>query len=97
MGELPKVGDVDRAELTRKDVHHPEQAAKRFMIDQSHSSRKGPDPTQEDDAGLEEARLRQQAIGVKLRHMFDQVVNEPVPDDFLDILRKADKKAEGGS
>ena len=97
MRELPKVGDVDRAELTRKDVHHPVQAAKRFMIDQSHSSRKGPDPTQEDDAGLEEARLRQQAIGVKLRHMFDVGVRVPVPDDFLDILRKADKKAEGGS
>ena len=30
-------------------------------------------------SGLEEARLRQQAIGVKLRHMFDEVVNEPVP------------------
>ena len=50
-----------------------------------------------DGAGLEEARLRQQAIGVKLRHMFDQVVNEPVPDEFLDILRRADeKKASGG-
>jgi len=50
-------------------------------------------------AGLEEARLRQQAIGVKLRHMFDEVVNEPVPDEFLDILRRADEKAsgEGGS
>jgi hypothetical protein len=97
MGELPKQRDVDRAELTREDVHHPEQAAKRFMIDHSHSSRKGSDPAAEDDAGLEEARLRQQAIGVKLRHMFDQVVNEPVPDEFLDILRKADRKAEGGS
>lgn len=41
---------------------------------------------------LEEARLRQQAIGVRLRHMFDEVVNEPVPQDFLDILRKADAK-----
>ena len=39
---------------------------------------------------VEEARLRQQAIGVKLRQMFDEIVNEPVPDDFLDILRKAD-------
>ena len=97
MAELRPIDDVDRAELTRKDVHHPEQAAKRFMIDQSHSSRKGAAPEPEDDAGLEEARLRQQAIGVKLRHMFDQVVNEPVPDEFLDILRKADKKAEGGS
>lgn len=48
------------------------------------------------EAGLEEARLRQQAIGVKLRHMFDQVVNEPVPDEFLDILKRADDKASRG-
>ena len=46
-------------------------------------------------AGLEEARLRQQAIGVKLRHMFDEVVNEPVPDEFLEILRRADKRSSG--
>jgi RNA polymerase sigma-70 factor (ECF subfamily) len=44
-------------------------------------------------AALDEARLRQQAIGVKLRQMFDEVVNEAVPDEFLDILRKADKPA----
>ena len=49
------------------------------------------------EAGLEEARLRQQAIGVKLRHMFDEVVNEPVPDEFLAILRAADEKASSGS
>lgn len=46
-------------------------------------------------ASLEEARLRQQAIGVKLRHMFDEVVNEPVPDEFLDILRRADERSTG--
>ncbi|PTS91501.1 MULTISPECIES: anti-sigma T factor NepR [unclassified Caulobacter] len=46
-------------------------------------------------AALDEARLRQQAIGVKLRQMFDEVVNEPVPDEFLDILRKADAPASG--
>lgn len=44
---------------------------------------------------LEEARLRQQAIGVKLRQMFDEVVNEPIPNDFLDILRRADQKDVG--
>ena len=44
-------------------------------------------------AALDEARLRQQAIGVRLRQMFDDVVNEPVPDEFLDILRKADKRS----
>ena len=48
-------------------------------------------------ASLEEARLRQQAIGVKLRHMFDEVVNEPVPDEFLDILRRADARSAEGS
>ena len=48
-----------------------------------------------DDLPLEEARLRQQAIGVKLRQMFDEIVSEPVPDEFLDILRRADGK-EGG-
>lgn len=40
---------------------------------------------------LDEARLRQQAIGVRLRQMFDDVVNEKVPDEFLEILRQADQ------
>ena len=62
------------------------------MTDNSNPSRKAP-PT---GPALEEARLRQQAIGVKLRHMFDEVVNEPVPDEFLDILRRADDRSSGG-
>ncbi len=62
------------------------------MIDQSQSSRR-PAPSPSEDASIDEARLRQQAIGVRLRNMFDQVVNEPVPDEFLDILRKADEKS----
>ena len=41
---------------------------------------------------LDEARLRQQAIGVRLRDLFNEVVNEPVPDEFLDILRRADDR-----
>jgi hypothetical protein len=48
---------------------------------------------------VEEARLRQQAIGARLRRLFDDVVSEPVPDDFLDILRRAEPDAgtEDGS
>ena len=65
------------------------------MIDTPNPSRRKP-LLPGGDAGLEEARLRQQAIGVKLRHMFDQVVNEPVPDEFLDILRRADEKSSRG-
>jgi len=64
------------------------------MIDQDDSMRANSD---REDASLDEARLRQQAIGVKLRQMFDQVVSEPVPDDFLEILRRADEKSKGGS
>lgn len=49
-----------------------------------------------DEVDLDEARLRQQAIGVKLRHLFDEIVNEPVPDEFLSILRQADKRENKG-
>ena len=62
------------------------------MIDSKETTPR-PDAPASRDHGLEEVRLRQQAIGVKLRHMFDQVVNEPVPDEFLDILRRADERA----
>jgi len=46
-------------------------------------------------AALDEARLRQQAIGVRLRQMFDEVVNEDVPEEFLEILRRADERGSG--
>ena len=49
-----------------------------------------------EDVDLDEARLRQQAIGVKLRHLFDEIVNEPVPDEFLSILRRADQRENKG-
>jgi hypothetical protein len=60
------------------------------MIDQSSNEGRRKQST------LDEARLRQQAIGVKLRQMFDEVVSEPVPDEFLDILRRADSKSSEG-
>ena len=56
------------------------------MIDEAHAGPRRVEP----EPNIDEARLRQQAIGVKLRHMFDQVVNEPVPEEFLSILRRAD-------
>jgi hypothetical protein len=58
--------------------------------------RRDDSPKRKPRASLDEARLRQQAIGVKLRQMFDEVVNEPVPDEFLEILRRADDKSSGG-
>jgi hypothetical protein len=39
---------------------------------------------------LDESHLRQHAIGVGLRKIFDEVVQEDVPESFLEILRRAD-------
>jgi hypothetical protein len=65
-----------------------DQRSAKAMIDQQAS-----DPKKRTASpSLDEARLRQQAIGVRLRDMFNEVVNEPVPDEFLDILRRADEK-----
>lgn len=36
------------------------------------------------------ARARQRAIGRELRRIYDEVVQEPVPDDFLELLKKID-------
>ena len=41
-------------------------------------------------------RARQRVIGRELRRMFDAVAQEPVPDDFLDLLRKMDNKDDMG-
>ena len=39
-------------------------------------------------------RARQRAIGRELRRMYDDVVQESVPDEFLDLLRKIDDAAD---
>lgn len=65
-----------------------DQRGAKPMIDQRQNDPKG----RASSPSLDEARLRQQAIGVKLRDLFNEVVNEPVPDEFLDILRRADDK-----
>jgi hypothetical protein len=36
-------------------------------------------------------RARQRAIGRELRRMYDNVVQEPVPREFLDLLRQIDE------
>jgi hypothetical protein len=65
-------------------------SSRRKMIDQQPMKR-----SRSKSPNLDEARLRQQAIGVKLRQMFDEVVNEPVPEDFLNILRRGDESRSG--
>ena len=43
------------------------------------------------------ARARQQAIGRELRRIFDSVVQEPVPEEFLDLLKRIDAATEDSS
>ncbi len=43
------------------------------------------------------ARARQQVIGRELRRIYDTVVQEPVPDEFMDLLKKMDAGAEDSS
>jgi hypothetical protein len=37
-----------------------------------------------------EARIEQDAIGARLRQMFLDVVSEPIPPEFLELLRRVD-------
>jgi hypothetical protein len=46
------------------------------------------------------AAMRQAVIGRQLRRMYGDVVHEPIPDDFIDLLRRVDEseeKKEGSS
>ncbi len=46
------------------------------------------------------ARARQRAIGRELRRMYDEIVQEPIPEDFMELLHKIDAAAarkDGGS
>lgn len=66
----------------------PRQRSAEDMIEQRPSEER-----RRSSAAMDEARLRQQAIGVRLRQMFDEVVNEQVPEEFLEILRRADSRS----
>ena len=46
------------------------------------------------------ARARQRVIGRELRRMYDEIVQEPVPDDFIALLKQIDDnrdKKEGNA
>jgi len=41
------------------------------------------------------ARRRQDAIGRRLRQMYEDVVREDVPTDFMQFLKEADERGTG--
>lgn len=46
---------------------------------------------QRDKEKVVAARSRQRVLGRELRRMYDEVVQEPVPEDFLVLLGKIDE------
>lgn len=67
------------------------------MNEKRNSDRRRTDVQTRREPDMAESRLRQQAIGVRLRTLFDEVVSEPVPDEFLAILQKADDRKKGNA
>ena len=43
------------------------------------------------------ARARQRALASELRRMYDATVQEPVPAEFIELLRRIDEKGTGSS
>lgn len=41
---------------------------------------------------ISDIRTRQRAIGRELRRMYDEVAREPIPEDFIELLRQLDAK-----
>ena len=81
--------DVFSLCMTFMRHHQTERAPAGKMSDRKQSNPRS-DIGQRLETSVDEARLRQQVIGMKLRQLFDGVVQEPVPDALLGILRTAD-------
>lgn len=52
-------------------------------------AKKDQKPDREQARGV---KARQRAIGRELRRAYDNVAQEPVPDEFLDLLHKMDAR-----
>ena len=46
------------------------------------------------DMSKKDVENRQKVLGDRLRRLFDDVVDEPVPDDFLKLLEEADSASQ---
>lgn len=55
----------------------------------------GPGKARPKGTGDSSLRARQKVIGAGLKRLFDDVVDESVPDDFMDLLAKFDDGDQG--
>ncbi len=86
--KLPPPGQIpaNDGDIERRDNAVDPNMERQFM--QSITAPAGPDSA--NGEGLD-ARLQAQ-IGHKLKLMFDEFANAPVPDKFLELLRKLDRQ-----
>ena len=43
---------------------------------------------------LADARVQQRAIGSRLKKLYDDTLAAPIPDEFIDILRRSDQRLQ---
>jgi hypothetical protein len=55
----------------------------------------GKEPAANNRERLRLIRARQRAIGRELRRVFDEIAQEPVPDEFMDLLKQIDDAQPG--
>ena len=46
------------------------------------------------DQAFEKSGDAAKAVGQKLRQIYDDIANEPLPDDFVELLKKLDDNSE---
>lgn len=66
-----------------------------MMTDRENDDKQSPNAQGNASPNAHEAKQRQRVLGERLREMFEDVVNEPVPDEFLKLLEQADEKSAG--
>ena len=60
-----------------------------MRLDATMSNSRPPEPPDPpDDTGDPEALERQRVLGARLRDLFDDIVEEVVPDEFTDLLNR---------
>ncbi len=70
----------------KRDGNEPREGGADEETREMMTRQTGPDSVE--NAGLD-TRLQAQ-IGLKLKQMFDEVANAPVPDKFIDLLKQLD-------
>lgn len=94
----PKKSAVDKDKLKDGLGAQPEKLNKSEQIEQGKSMGRdisgGDSGSRPVDSRV--ARRRQDPLGRRLRQMYDEVVSEDVPDDFLSFLEKADERLTTG-